>query len=241
MSLLWTGLLMGLMGGFHCAGMCGPIALALPSSDKSKWHYIGSRIYYNLGRVTTYSGMGLVFGFFGLSLSLAGLQQGVSILSGLLILLLQFFPGNLSGKVARTIKLPYLVNKIKHSFSTFFQKKGNRALYSIGLLNGLLPCGFVYLALAGSLSAGTVGGAALYMALFGLGTLPVMLVISISGRIISLNFRQKLHKLAPYAAVLIAILFILRGLSLGIPYVSPKLNNNPQGPSSSSTEITVCH
>lgn len=236
MNLMWTALLMGLMGGFHCIGMCGPIALALPAGqDGRRWAYVRGRIAYNLGRVTTYSLLGAVFGLFGFTLNLTGLQQGISVLSGLLILLLQFAPGNLSGKVARLLGFPTLVASIKRYFSTFFRRKGWYALYMTGLLNGLLPCGFVYLALAGSLTAGSVANAALYMALFGAGTIPLMLTLSLSAKMISLRFRNPVQKLVPYVAAAIAVLFILRGLALDIPYLSPELKKVKQ------TEITVCH
>jgi len=237
MNLMWTALLMGLMGGFHCIGMCGPIALALPNGSGSRWQYFRGRLSYNLGRVATYTLMGLVFGVFGLSLNLAGLQQGISILSGLLILLLQFAPGNLSGKISRFFKLPSLVSRIKKSFSFFFQRKGTTALFSIGLLNGILPCGFVYLALAGSLTAGSIAGAGAYMALFGLGTLPIMLSLSLSGKMISFQFKNRIQKAVPYVATVIAVLFILRGLSLDIPYLSPGMHHEKGG----ASEIPVCH
>lgn len=236
MNLMWTALLMGLMGGFHCIGMCGPIALALPAQKSTKWHYIRGRLSYNLGRIITYSIMGLLFGIFGFTLNLTGLQQWFSILSGLLILLLQFAPGNLSGKVARIIGLPRLVTRIKKSFSSFLHKKSTGALFTIGILNGFLPCGFVYLALAGSLTATSIVDSALYMALFGAGTLPVMLTLSLSGKMISFSFRQHIQKAVPYIAAVIALLFILRGLSLDIPYISPAISQG-QG----KAEITVCH
>lgn len=237
MNLMWTALLMGLMGGFHCVGMCGPIALALPTGSSNKWKYFRGRLSYNLGRVATYTLMGLVFGIFGLTLNLAGLQQGISILSGLLILLLQFAPGNLSGKISRFLKLPSFVSQIKKSFAFFLHKKGSVALLSIGMLNGILPCGFVYLALAGSLTAGSIAGAGAYMALFGLGTLPVMLSLSLSGKLISFKFKNRIQKAVPYVAACIAVLFILRGLSLDIPYLSPQL----QPSHGSTTEIPLCH
>lgn len=238
MNLMWTALLMGLMGGFHCLGMCGPIALALPNASRNKWDYVRGRISYNLGRVATYTMMGFLFGIFGLTLNLAGLQQSVSIISGLLILLLQFAPGNLSGKIAKSLRLHVIVSKIKRGFSKFLHKKGSSALFSIGLLNGILPCGFVYLALAGSLTAGSIGGAGLYMALFGLGTLPIMLTLSLSGKMISFSFKSRIQKAVPYVATVIAVLFILRGLSLGIPYVSPNLSG---GEHAETSEIVICH
>lgn len=237
MSLLWTALVMGLMGGFHCIGMCGPIAMALPGSHFDRMQYIQGRIFYNFGRVTTYVILGIIFGIFGLTLNLAGLHQSASIISGLLILLLQFSPGNVSGKISKILRLPILVNGIKKSFSNFLHKKGFTALFSIGLLNGILPCGFVYLALAGSLTTGSVAGAAEYMLLFGLGTFPIMLTLSLTGNVILSKYKFKIQRAVPYVTFFIAFLFILRGLSLGIPYLSPKMANDPVG----GTEISICH
>lgn len=234
MNLLWTALLMGFMGGFHCIGMCGPIALALPGQPNNKWSYIYGRIFYNLGRVVTYATLGFAIGLFGLTINMAGWQQGLSIASGVLILLLQFTPGNPSGKVARKLQLPILVNNIKKTFSRFLHKKGTMALFVIGLLNGVLPCGFVYLALAAALATGTMEGAAAYMVLFGLGTFPIMLTLSLSGKMISFRMKATIQKIVPYIVVFIALLFILRGLSLGIPYISPKLMK-------AEPEMTVCH
>lgn len=234
MSLLWTALVMGLLGGFHCIGMCGPIALALPKSEGSSTSYTTGRILYNMGRVVTYALLGAAVGLFGLSLNLAGWQQGLSILSGILILLLQFAPGNLSGKLSLSLRLPLIIGRIKKLFSKLIHRKGGFSLFLIGLLNGILPCGLVYLALAGAIGTGSVSGAASYMILFGLGTIPLMLILSLTGRMISSKLKNKIEKLVPYIVAIIALLFILRGLSLGIPYISPKL-------ATPESEITVCH
>lgn len=234
MSLLWTALAMGLMGGFHCIGMCGPIALSLPKSEGSGISYTTGRILYNMGRVVTYALLGAAVGLFGLSLNLAGWQQGLSIFSGVLILLLQFAPGNLSGKLSQSLRLPQAIGRIKKLFGRLIHRKGRFALFLIGLLNGILPCGLVYLALAGAFGTGSVGGAASYMTLFGLGTVPMMLILSLTGRMVPYKLKIQMEKLVPYIVAIIALLFILRGLSLGIPYISPKLIT-PEA------EITVCH
>ena len=91
----------------------------------------------------------------------------------------------------------------------------------IGIVNGLLPCGFVYVGVAGAIAAGDVLSGVLYMALFGMGTIPVMFVTSVAGNFISLGVRQRLTKIIPLLAILLAVIFILRGLSLGIPYIGP--------------------
>jgi uncharacterized protein len=223
MDLLWTAFLLGFLGSFHCAGMCGPIALALPGNNLQRAKFLKGRFLYNGGRIITYSLLGVIFGIFGLTLSLAGLQQSISILSGVLILTFILLPGNFSTRVGQASGINSLVSKLKVILSKAFKLKGTVALGLIGMLNGLLPCGFVYLALAAALSAPSIWGAGLYMMIFGLGTFPVMMLIAVSGKVLNLNIRNKFNKAVPYIAFVVGVLFILRGLSLGIPYVSPKI------------------
>lgn len=103
----------------------------------------------------------------------------------------------------------------------------------IGILNGFLPCGLVYLALAASLATGTLVGSVVYMAVFAVGTFPVMMAISLGGGLIPVSFRQKAAKAIPVFVFAIGVLFILRGLNLGIPYISPKISQE-------QTEFEMC-
>ena len=84
--MLWTAFLLGFLGSFHCVGMCGPIALAVGGKGSNK--FLFNKIIYNLGRSLTYAMLGLVIGSLGFSLSLAGIQQGISIGMGILVVLL---------------------------------------------------------------------------------------------------------------------------------------------------------
>ncbi len=221
--MIWAGFLFGMLGSFHCVGMCGPIAMALPFGGSSGWRYYAGRLLYNGGRITTYSLLGALAGAFGQSLQMAGLQQTVSIFSGVLILLLLVLPAVLKGKAASVMGTDRLMSWVRHKLGYFFQKNSLGALFMVGLLNGLLPCGFVYIALAGAISAPGVGGAMLYMMLFGFGTFPLMFLVSLSGKLISLKLRSTFNRVVPYVGMALAILFIVRGLSLGIPYLSPKV------------------
>ena len=117
------------------------------------------------------------------------------------------------------------------------QKNSIRSMFLIGLLNGFLPCGLVYIAIAGSVSTGTALGGALYMAVFGIGTFPVMLAMTLVGQILSFKMKLKLRKLLPVGVALLAVLFILRGMSLGIPYISPKIEKQESG----QTTVDCCH
>ncbi|RDV13563.1 sulfite exporter TauE/SafE family protein [Pontibacter diazotrophicus] len=234
--MIWAGFIFGLVGSFHCVGMCGPIAMALPFVGSSGWRYYAGRLLYNGGRIVTYTALGALAGAFGQSLQMAGLQQTVSIVSGILILLLLVLPAALQGKAARAVGTDKVMVWVRHKLGYFFQKNSLGALFMVGLLNGLLPCGFVYIALAGAISAPGIEGAMLYMALFGLGTLPLMFLVSLSGKLISLKLRSTFNRLVPYVGMCLAILFIVRGLGLGIPYLSPKVAHT----ASHITEITCC-
>lgn len=222
---LFGGFLLGFLGSFHCIGMCGPIALALPVSGNNVVSVAAGRVLYNLGRIVTYSVFGLILGAFGQRLVLIGLQEYVSLFSGILILLYVFTPSKIKLKLSNNYYFNETNRLIRKGFSRFFKKESHFSLFVIGLLNGLLPCGFVYVALAASFAMNGPVQGALFMALFGLGTAPIMFAASFAGQYLSINIRQRINRLVPVFAVVIAVLFILRGLSLGIPYVSPKLQN----------------
>jgi sulfite exporter TauE/SafE len=116
-----------------------------------------------------------------------------------------------------------LVGHLKRALSAHWQQRSFRSLVLLGALNGLLPCGLVYVALAGAVARGTLADAVLYMAFFGLGTMPTMLAIGLSGKICPPAWRLKLRGAIPAGVCLVAGLLILRGMGLGIPYLSPSL------------------
>lgn len=226
---IWTAFLIGLGGSLHCVGMCGPLALALPGGGADRWRLVTGRLLYNGGRVVTYALLGGIFGLVGGMVRMAGLQQTLSIALGAAIILAGLVP-----LLGRRVVLPgaFLgrgVAALKGSLSRLFQSRNRSSLLFIGLLNGLLPCGFVYLGLAGSLTTGSVAGGMAYMALFGLGTAPLMLAVSLSGQLVSVDVRQWARRLLPVGMLVLGTLFVLRGLGLGIPYVSPILGGEMTG------------
>ncbi|WP_181304059.1 sulfite exporter TauE/SafE family protein [Rufibacter sp. XAAS-G3-1] len=230
----WAGLVIGFISSFHCVGMCGPIAMALPVGRGSGASFVGGRLLYNLGRVTTYTTLGLVAGLLGRTLQLAGWQQTISIASGVIMLLLVLLPKIHTGNAGQWLGTDRWWNALRKAIGKRFMNPSAGSLYSVGILNGLLPCGMVYFALAGAVSAPGVGGAMLYMLMFGLGTLPLMWLVSLSGKLIQPKWRALMRNAVPYVAGCLAVLFILRGLNLGVPYLSPKLVSSEQ-------EAPVCH
>ena len=194
MEFIISGLLLGLITSFHCVGMCGPIAIALPLNGDKYYHKILGGIIYNLGRTITYAIMGAVFGLVGQGLQLVGFQQWVSIIMGSLMILSVLFPRLFKGKIKLNQELFKLVGKLKTSLQKLFTQKSFGSLFLIGLLNGFLPCGLVYIAIAGAIGTGDLFLGILFMILFGIGTLPILLTISLLGNIISVGMRTKINK-----------------------------------------------
>lgn len=217
MNFLVVAISLGFLGSFHCIGMCGPIAMALPVHNKPPLIKYVLILVYNLGRMLTYSLLGLIAGLIGKSFILAGLQQTLSITIGILLLAYVFLPFKYSSG-GYTFFL-----WIRSAFERVFTKGTQSSLFLIGLLNGLLPCGLVYAGLAGAVATGDILKGSLFMAAFGAGTLPMMLFLPLAGGFVSPSARNKMRKLMPIALSMMALFLILRGLNLGIPYVSPKI------------------
>ena len=216
--MYWSAFLFGLLGSFHCVGMCGPIVLAVPGKS------IFSKLLYNIGRTITYALMGLVIGIIGEGFSLAGYQQTLSIIVGAAMLLIVIFTKYkhfdlpLSGAVSK------LWIFSKNRLTPLFKSESALAPFLIGLINGLLPCGLVYAAIFAAVAMGGMLESSLYMVLFGLGTAPLLIALSIFGNFLTPALRNKFNKVVPYMLGVVAILIILRGLNLGIPYISPKMD-----------------
>lgn len=220
--MLWTAFLVGLVGSAHCAGMCGPIALALPLRSDSWTRRIAGGLLYNTGRISTYILLGAIFGLLGKGLQMAGFQLWASVIVGSLMIAFVVIPLLFKQlPSAGNVFEGYSV-RLMGGFRKLFRNSSYPSLFGIGLLNGILPCGLVYVAVAGALNTGEVYQGMLYMALFGAGTIPVMFAVSMAGTMISLNLRVFINRLSPYVIVVLGVLIILRGLSLGIPYISPK-------------------
>jgi len=202
--------------------MCGPLALALPVTANGAAGFVLGRFLYNAGRVMTYAVLGLLFGWLGRTLSLVGFQQGLCLGLGVLLLLGLV----LAPRLSNWIPLVRGVSWLKRVMGVQLRARTLTALTVLGLLNGLLPCGLVYVACAGAAATGEVLSGALYMTVFGLGTVPMILAISLSGKLLHHTLRRSLTKAMPFAAGLVALLLIVRGLGLGIPYLSPDFSGS---------------
>ncbi|MDD2820183.1 MAG: sulfite exporter TauE/SafE family protein [Flavobacterium sp.] len=219
--MLYSAFIFGLISSLHCIGMCGPIALMLPVDRNNPAKKTTQIITYHLGRLTAYGTIGLIFGLLGKGFFLAGIQQQLSIFIGIAMIVIVLVPERIFAKYNFSKPVFKLISKIKTTLGSQFKNKSYKSLYTIGLLNGFLPCGMVYVALFGAIAMQSASYGVLYMILFGLGTVPLMSSVVYLNSFLTLSFRNKIQKAIPYVAILIGILFILRGLGLGIPYVSP--------------------
>jgi len=219
--MLVSALILGLLGSLHCVGMCGPIAFMLPVDRSNSFKKISQIGVYHLGRLLAYSIIGLVFGFVGKSLYIFGIQQQLSIIIGVLMIVVVLLPHKTIGKYNLSKPLYEIISKVKTSLGKALKKKTADTFLTIGFLNGFLPCGLVYMAVFGAVATGSLLEGSLYMILFGLGTIPLMTSAIYLGKFLNSTIKQRIQKAIPIFVVIIGVLFILRGLGLGIPYLSP--------------------
>ncbi|MEO9570827.1 MAG: sulfite exporter TauE/SafE family protein [Polaribacter sp.] len=215
-----SAIIFGLLGSFHCVGMCGPIAFMLPIDRQNTTKGFFQILSYHLGRLFTYSLIGLLFGLLGKGFYFFGFQQQLSIIVGITMIMVILFPKFFS-KINFSKNISKLIYKVKNALGKELKKKRNDTFFTIGFLNGFLPCGLVYMAIFGALATTNAFSGSFYMFLFGLGTIPLMTAVVFLGNFTKGTFRKRIQKIIPIVVIIIGFLFILRGLGLGIPYISP--------------------
>jgi uncharacterized protein len=220
---LGVGFMIGCLSSFHCIGMCGPLSLSLPIQHLRKSQREFVLFLYNIGRVVTYSILGLLCGVAGRTFHIAGLQQTLSIVLGATLLVSAVtviaYRRNL-----RPAYLAPIYSFVYRNMNMLLQRRTNAGYFLLGITNGLLPCGMVYLALALAASLTHIGDSIAVMFGFGLGTLPAMLAVGYAGLSVSIRMRQNIRKSMPVLVIVSGILLILRGMNLGIPFLSPGIH-----------------
>ncbi|MBC2845813.1 sulfite exporter TauE/SafE family protein [Winogradskyella flava] len=219
--MLISAFILGLLGSLHCVGMCGPIAFMLPVDRSNSFKKVSQISIYHFGRLLAYSIIGLVFGLVGRSLYIFGIQQQLSIAIGILMILLVLIPYKTLGKYNLSKPLNKIISKVKSNLGQALKKKTADTFLTIGFLNGFLPCGLVYMAVFGAVATGSLVQGSFYMILFGIGTIPLMTSAIYLGKFLNQAIKQRIQKAIPVFVIIIGVLFILRGLGLGIPYLSP--------------------
>jgi len=219
--MLYSAFILGLLGSLHCVGMCGPIAFMLPVDRSNSFKKVSQIGIYHIGRLIAYSLIGLVFGLVGKSLYIFGIQQQLSIAIGIIMIILVLIPYKIFAKYNLSKPLNKIISKVKSNLGQALKKKTADTFMTIGFLNGFLPCGLVYMAVFGAVATGSLLQGSFYMVLFGLGTIPLMTLAIYLGKFLNQTIKQRIQKAIPVFVVIIGALFILRGLGLGIPYISP--------------------
>ncbi len=207
-----------LLGSFgHCIGMCGGIVVAYSSTKiKSEYNKVTqsvAHLLYSFGRVTTYTLLGAIFGFVGGVVSFSNITSGVMLLiTGLMMILVGF---SLLGKVKFLSFLEQTCSK-----SSFYQKNfkallGSNSLFSfylLGLLNGLLPCGFVYVFAITAASTGSAFWGAVVMFIFGISTIPALFFLGFFiGLFKQSNLRDTFIRIASILVIIFGIYIAYQG------------------------------
>lgn len=209
---------LGLFGSLHCVGMCGPLAIVFSNKERnSRNQNIVSALSYNLGRTATYSLLGLFFGILGSFLFVADLQKVASIVLGVFLIAAFIFNIDIDKSVNQNSVIKKFYFSVRAFISEMMQKSQNYHSFQLGMANGLLPCGLVYLALAGALASGSVMGGIAFMAFFGLGTIPMLFVLSSGYSLVSSKVRFKFRKILPYVTFIFGAFLIYRGIIVDMP------------------------
>ncbi|NVK62943.1 MAG: sulfite exporter TauE/SafE family protein [Flavobacteriales bacterium] len=222
-TILVTGLILGLASNFHCLGMCGPIAMVLPLNRSNNWTILGGTLQYNLGRTLMYGLLGVLFGLLGVTIQVFGVLQWLSILAGIALVIFAW-------RKQLKVWFPHVSNPfgiqsgIQKLMGKSMKSKSRFRLFAFGAINGLLPCGMVYVALLNALLADSLVSSSLAMVAFGVGTLPVMIFIPFMSNKIGVETRKKLNRTIPYVLTVVGLMIALRGMNLGIPFVSPRIS-----------------
>ena len=216
--------MMGIISSMHCVGMCGPLIIAMPLEARNLFGRTKNGLLYHAGRITTYAVAGGVAGFLGFTFFAGVAQRHLSVIMGCLMLfyVLLVWLGKKTGN-----KWSSFANNLFWSFRQRFSRlklfRNNRSAFLFGLLNGLLPCGVVYLALSSSVATGSVSRGVLFMIFFGLGTTPALFSVGVAGASFRIKWKYLFQKTVPAMLSILALLLILRGMNLGVPFLSPQL------------------
>ncbi|MFZ1530016.1 MAG: sulfite exporter TauE/SafE family protein [Ferruginibacter sp.] len=217
-ALYLSALLLGLGGSLHCLGMCGPLVMGMPFQQLAPHNKPGALLTYSVSKALAYGGMGVLMGLLGKGFELMNWQQVLSVIAGAIIILIALMP-----QILKRVHTNFFFQKqFAAVYASIQQNPSLKHFGILGFLNGLLPCGLVYTALAGSAVAASAGGGFLFMFLFGIGTAPALVALVLLKNKLSLNFRRNFARLSLVFSLLIGGLLIARGMNLGIPGVSPE-------------------
>jgi uncharacterized protein len=198
-------LLIGLAGSLHCVGMCGPITLVF---QRGLGH--ASFVWYHAGRVLMYSLIGVVFGALGQAVTMLTFQRVFSVGMGVVIVLLYAIPSTRKFLEQKYYQSAFY-QRVSRSFRNVFSSSKN--WFFAGMANGLLPCGLIYLAMAGAIISNSAIQGGLFMAVFALGTLPALIAFRILGNSLEGRWKKLFPGFISAVSVMVGLLLIFRGLT----------------------------
>ncbi len=238
-AIIITALTIGIAGSLHCVGMCGPIVLSLPMVQPNGNRRLNfGTLNYFLGKTFAYGVMGLLFGLLGQQIVMAGFQRSLSIGIGILMLLFALFAIFKPAVLHHNPLSLFMGRQLSPVMGKLLRTPGQFSTLVIGFLNGFLPCGLVYIALGAAVAIGNSWYAALFMILFGIATIPGLLLLALFNNKLNAAYRSKMRRVLPWFTAIIAVLLILRGMDLGIPFISPQV---PDSALQQTGEPVICH
>lgn len=215
--LPYLAISMGLISSFHCVGMCGPIALALPVHKGTRAQQLAGVLAYNAGRALTYAMFGMVIGTLGASLAWLGMLRYASIAVGVAMLGYVLWPSGLAQRLHMPLFWQKAIGRLKQKMGLYLKRKDLPGMTFLGMLNGAIPCGMVYMALMSSVATGSVWGGGAFMALFGLGTMPAMLALGLAKQQFTSALRTRIRKITPVLVAIAGIWLVARGVMTSYP------------------------
>lgn len=213
---MWlTALVLGFAGSLHCLGMCSPLVMAVTAARPAA---LLNRTIYNAGRVLMYACMGAVVASAGMILPLHRFQNTLSIALGIALLIIGI--GGL-----RNLSIPGITSLVrrlsifvKARFARHLKQKTRGAIFTLGVLNGMLPCGLSLIALTWCLTLRGPADGFNFMLLFGVGTLPAMLGLTGILPALAKRFQWSIHRLTASMLIISGCLLIARALIMHVPH-----------------------
>ncbi len=216
--MFYVAFTLGLFGSLHCVGMCGPLAIAFCDNEgDTNVQRLQSGLAYNLGRTFTYSILGLFFGLLGSFIVVVDLQKVLSIVLGALLVFSFLLSYDIDQKINGLTSVRKFYDKLRLAISNMYARAKQYHPFTLGTANGLLPCGLVYLALAGAVASGTLFKGMIFMTFFGLGTIPMMLALVLGFKFLTPNLRFQFRKVLPYVTLFFGLFLIYRGMVVDMP------------------------
>ncbi|MEQ8837554.1 MAG: sulfite exporter TauE/SafE family protein, partial [Lacipirellulaceae bacterium] len=212
LPLIFVG---GLLGSAHCLGMCGPLAISLSAGTPEGESLLRRQLVFSLGRIFTYSFIGAAAGFGGLWISTSSpgfllSQAWLGVVAGVVLILMGLVTVGILPRPAAKL-LSGLPCGASTWLKTFLTSTNWSGPLLAGLFTGFIPCGLVYAFLFKAASSSSVWLGLATMAAFGLGTVPLMVAVGYSGKVLNLANRTRLFQVAAWCIVLTGAISVVRG------------------------------